>query len=147
MLAEYGGVEDPVVLAAALLHDTVEDTETSLEEMEAKLGPEGRRVVAEVSDDKSLPAAERKRLQVLHTAEASDRAKLIKMADKICNAVDLVHSPPVGWTLRRQADYLDWTARVVACCRGLNEGIERLYDEVLAQATAAVKEREKSVSS
>lgn len=143
VLAEFGGVGDGTILAAAVLHDTVEDTQTSLEEIEHEFGPQVRRLVAEVTDDKSLPAAERKRLQVIHTAGASAGAKLVKLADKICNVIDLVHSPPVGWSVERQRDYLEWTARVVAGCRGVNEALEQLYDEAAVHARAVVGARER----
>ena len=138
ILAEDGGVTDAVTLAGALLHDTVEDTETSFEEIEAEFGPAVRQVVAEVTDDKGLSRAERKRLQVERTPVASDRAKLIKLGDKISNLVDLVHAPPVGWTRDRQVDYLNWTLQVVAGCRGVNPALDALYDRVFRESRAAL---------
>jgi guanosine-3',5'-bis(diphosphate) 3'-pyrophosphohydrolase len=138
VLAEVGGVIDPVTLAGALLHDTVEDTETTLEEIEAEFGAEVRRLVAEVTDDKSLPRSERKRLQVERTPVASDRAKLVKMGDKICNLTDLVHAPPVGWSRERQVDYLNWTLQVAAGCRGVNPALDELYDRVFRESRAAL---------
>lgn len=138
VLAESGGVEDPITLAGALLHDTVEDTETTLEEIEAAFGPEVRHVVAEVTDDMSLPRSERKRLQVEHTAVSSFRAKLIKMGDKICNLTDLVQAPPVGWTRERQVDYLNWTLQVAAACRGVNPELDALYERVFRESLAAL---------
>lgn len=83
---------------AAILHDTVEDTETTLEELEEHFGAEVRKIVAECSDDKSLPKQERKRLQIEHAASASKRAKLVKLADKLYNLRDLERSTPSGWT-------------------------------------------------
>ena len=81
-------------LCAALLHDTVEDTDTTQAELEAKFGTEIASIVAEVTDDKSLPKAERKRAQIEHAAHISKKAKLVKLADKICNLRDVAHSPP-----------------------------------------------------
>jgi hypothetical protein len=94
---------DPVVLCAALLHDTVEDTGTTPNEIEARFGLAVRDVVLEVTDDKRLPKAERKRRQVIHAAGASQPARLVKLADKICNLRDVAASPPVGW------DSADWS--------------------------------------
>lgn len=92
-----------------------------------------------MTDDKSLPKAERKRLQVERTAHISDRAKLIKVADKTCNVRDIAHSPPHGWDAKRRSEYLEWASRVVDGCRGTNENLERYFDETLARATEAAR--------
>src|SRR5687768_7794747 len=105
ILANEGGVTDTAVLVAALLHDTVEDTETTIEEIEARFGPEVAGIVAEVTDDKSLEPAERKRLQVVKAASKSDGAKLVKLADKTCNLRDLGATPPVEWSPERRRQY------------------------------------------
>ena len=132
ILAGIGNVRDPVTLQAAALHDTLEDTETSPEELEGAFGSDVRRVVAEVTDDKSLPKLRRKELQIQHAPHLSERAKMIKIADKISNLRSIMRTPPVDWSLTRKAEYLEWTERVVAGCRGCNEPLERHYDEVLA---------------
>ena len=138
VLATVGGVTDVTILVAAILHDTIEDTQTSAAEIEAHFGREVRLLVEEVTDDKSLPRAERKRLQVEHAPHASSRAKLIKLADKICNVRDVTHTPPADWSAERRREYLEWTERVVAGCRGCNPALERQYDEVLRQGRLAV---------
>ena len=94
VLASEGGVIDPDVLCAALLHDTIEDTETTAEELRRAFGESVTAIVLEVTDDKSLPKAERKRLQVEHAKHASPQAKIVKLADKICNLRDILASPP-----------------------------------------------------
>ncbi len=131
VLTTIGQVDDVAVLQAAILHDTVEDTETSFEELEALFGKDVRQLVEEVTDDKALEKSERKRLQVEHTKHISDRAKLIKLADKICNVGDVTHDPPAKWPLERRVDYLDWTEQVVAGCRGVNAALEAHYDELI----------------
>ncbi len=136
LLAQVGGVEDVVTLVAAVLHDTIEDTETTPEEIEGRFGREVRIVVEEVTDDKSLPKAERKRLQIERAPHASPRAKQIKIADKICNVLDITHRPPATWPAVRRREYLDWTERVVAGCRGANPVLERRYEIVLREARA-----------
>lgn len=128
ILANEGGIEDPVTLFAALLHDTIEDTATTWEELEAAFGVEVTSVVLEVSDDTSLPAAERKRLQVKHAPSVSERAKLVKIADKIANLRDLSHRPPAGWKLSRKQDYFDWAKAVVDGLRGINPRLEAAFD-------------------
>ena len=138
ILVRVGGVDDPVTVRAALLHDVVEDTDATLDEIEAEFGPEVRAVVAEVSDDKSLPKQERKRLQVLHAPGLSVRAKHVKLGDKICNVTDLVHDPPRGWDETRLREYLDWTEQVVAGCRDASPALGAHYDEVLAYARTKV---------
>jgi GTP diphosphokinase / guanosine-3',5'-bis(diphosphate) 3'-diphosphatase len=134
ILARIGGVDDVVVLQAALLHDTVEDTQTSPDELEREFGSAVRKLVEEVTDDKSLPKLERKRLQIEHAPQLSPRAKLIKLADKICNVRDVMHSPPKDWDERRRVEYFDWAAKVVAGCRGTNRALERHFDALLREA-------------
>lgn len=132
LLATVGGVTDLAVLIAAVLHDTLEDTETAPAELEERFGPEVRALVEQMTDDKSLPKAERKRLQVEHAPQVSAKAKLIKLADKIANVRDVGTTPPSGWSLDRRREYLDWTQAVLAGCRGVNAGLEACYDEALA---------------
>ena len=134
------GVVDPEVLAAALLHDTVEDTIATPEEIEAEFGLRVRTLVEAVTDDQSLRSRERKRLQVVHAPGLDPDAKLIKIADKTCNARDVGHSPAAGWSLERRREYLDWTEHVVAGCRGVNAALEAHYDEVVASARARLAE-------
>ena len=136
VLADVGYVSDRVTLLGAILHDTVEDTETTFGEIEHAFGPEVRRVVEEVTDDKRLPKAERKQLQVEHAAHISDSAKLVKLADKICNVLDVAQSPPADWSVARRLEYLEWSERVVAGCRGVNEVLERHFDDVLSKGRA-----------
>ena len=113
ILGSEGEVTDPVTIAAALLHDTVEDTETTPAELESVFGREVAQVVAEVTDDKSLPRTDRKRLQIEHAGHLSERAKLVKLADKIANIRDVAASPPSDWSLERRREYFDWAKRVV----------------------------------
>jgi GTP diphosphokinase / guanosine-3',5'-bis(diphosphate) 3'-diphosphatase len=138
-LASIGGVVDTTTLVAALLHDTIEDTTASPDELEARFGAEVRRLVEEVTDDKRLGTAERKRLQVEHTAALSTAAKQIKLGDKLCNVRDVVENPPSGWGTERRLAYLDWAAAVVDGCRGANERLERRFDHVLSHGRAALK--------
>ncbi|MEA3274878.1 MAG: HD domain-containing protein [Pseudomonadota bacterium] len=128
VLCDEAGVTDTDILCAALLHDTVEDTDTTPQELEAEFGPAVRRIVMEVTDDKTLPKAERKRLQIAHAAGASYAAKLVKLADKICNLRDVDQSPPVEWDLARRQAYFDWAREVVAQIRGTQPRLEALFD-------------------
>jgi guanosine-3',5'-bis(diphosphate) 3'-pyrophosphohydrolase len=127
------------VLSAAILHDTVEDTSVTLEEIEATFGPRIRDLVAALTDDKNLPKEERKRLQVVHAPGLDPDAKVIKIADKTSNALDVGLLPPTGWSAQRRREYLAWSERVVAGCRGVNAALEARYDEVLAEARARVE--------
>ncbi len=128
ILANEGGIDDPVVLFAALLHDTIEDTATTWEELEAEFGAEVTGVVLEVSDDTSLSTAERKRLQIERAPIVSGRAKLVKLADKVANLRDLSHRPPAGWPLARKQAYFDWAKAVVDGLRGVNPPLEAAFD-------------------
>jgi guanosine-3',5'-bis(diphosphate) 3'-pyrophosphohydrolase len=133
VLAEEGGVEDVEVLAAALLHDTIEDTATTSEELRAAFGERIAGVVLEVTDDKSLEKAERKRLQVEHAAALSREAKLVKLADKICNLRDVAERPPANWDLGRRREYFDWAKQVVDRLRGAHARLEAAFDGAYAR--------------
>lgn len=130
-LWETGGVRDPTTLISAVLHDTLEDTLTTPQEINDLFGYEILSVVLEVTDDKSLPKMVRKQLQIEHAPQISFRAKLIKLADKTCNLYDLIYSPPRAWSLSRRKNYLLWTEKVVAGMRGTNQALELKYDEIL----------------
>lgn len=134
ILWDVGNVRDRTTLVAALLHDTVEDTDTTLEEVRRAFGDAVADVVREVTDDKVLPKARRKQLQVEHAASASAAAKLIKLADKIHNVAEIGLDPPEGWSPSRREAYLDWAAAVVAGLRGVSPALERAFDEALLVA-------------
>jgi GTP diphosphokinase / guanosine-3',5'-bis(diphosphate) 3'-diphosphatase len=133
VLANEGGIEDKTVLVAALLHDTVEDTETSPAELTDLFGQEVAEIVAEVTDDKSLPKAERKRLQIEHSPHMSERARLVKLADKICNLRDIAANPPATWTVERKREYFDWANAVVDGLRGVHPVLEDVFDRAYAE--------------
>lgn len=128
VLCREGKVCDADVICGALLHDTLEDTDTTAEELEARFGEHVRAIVEQVSDDKSLPKQERKRLQIVHAAGISDAAKLVKLADKICNLRDVADNPPSGWGLARRQDYFDWAKEVVDRLRGVHPWLEAAFD-------------------
>lgn len=130
------GLRDPATLQAAALHDVVEDTGTTLEEIEAVFGREVRDLVDEVTDDKTLPRDERKRLQVEHAPETSPKATLVKLADKVANARDVGHRPAADWSRERRLDYLAWAARVVQQLPEVSPELRRLFQTVHDEAAS-----------
>ena len=132
-LWKVGDIRDEALLVAAILHDTIEDTDTTKEEIEKEFGEEVLKLVLEVTDDKSLPKQTRKQLQIEHAPHKSERAKLLKIADKINNIRDIITSPPENWSLERRQEYLLWSERIVSGLRGVNPQLEELYDEMLAE--------------
>ncbi|XP_037092505.1 guanosine-3',5'-bis(diphosphate) 3'-pyrophosphohydrolase MESH1-like [Pollicipes pollicipes] len=136
ILMDEGDVTDIEVLQAAILHDTVEDTDTTLDEIQDVFGEKVRSIVAEVTDDKTLPKAERKRQQVLHAPTRSHQAKLVKLADKLYNLRDLTRATPAGWDQPRVEEYFQWAAQVVDGVRGTNKALEAKLDEVFRQQKA-----------
>jgi guanosine-3',5'-bis(diphosphate) 3'-pyrophosphohydrolase len=133
LLASVGGVTGVTTLLAALLHDTVEDTDVTPAELVARFGQPVADVVAEVTDDKALPSPRRKELQVEHAPHLSRAAQQVKLADKICNITSVATAPPPDWPHARRVGYLDWAERVVAGLRGCNPALEALFDERLAE--------------
>ncbi len=130
VLWDEGEVRDPMVIAAALLHDTLEDTETSWQELRGEFGEEIADIVLEVTDTKWIKKELRKRLQVAKAKHSSVQARLVKLADKICNVRDLGTRAPTGWSLERKRQYYDWAKEVVDRLRGTHEELERRFDEV-----------------
>jgi guanosine-3',5'-bis(diphosphate) 3'-pyrophosphohydrolase len=137
-LLTAAGVASVPVLMAAALHDTIEDTATTYEELAARFGPEVAGMVREVSDDPALTKAEQRRRQEIGAAGLTYGARLIRLADKISNVRDLVCDPPPHWSPRLTRDYLEWTRRVVDRCRGTDAALERAYDEAYERARASL---------
>lgn len=133
VLANEGGITDVVVLSAAVLHDTIEDTNTTAEELTAIFGSKITATVLDVTDDKALDKHVRKQRQIEHAPHISKEAKLVKLADKICNLRDILASPPADWSPERKQGYFDWTAKVVAGVRGVHPELEAVFDELLAR--------------
>ena len=134
LLAQATHGNDVVLVMGGLLHDTLEDTETSYGELVQHFGEALAVLVQEVTDDKSLPKAERKRLQVETTPHKSHRAKLLKMADKTSNLRALAVEPPTGWTEQRLREYVVWSEDVMRSCRGLNAALEAEYEAAYREA-------------
>lgn len=133
VLANEGGITDPVVLCGALLHDTIEDTNTTADELRTEFGDEITDVVLDVTDDKGIrDKARRKQLQIEHAPHISPKAKLVKLADKICNLRDIAASPPSDWSRERKTEYFVWASRVVAGVRGTHPTLESVFDQAYA---------------
>lgn len=128
LLAAHTDGKDGDLLAAGALHDTIEDTGTKYEELKKEFGQNVADIVQECTDDKSLPKAERKRLQALNAPHKSDSAKMVKMADKISNLRSILDSPPPDWSMDRKKEYFNWAKSVVDGCRGVNAGLESEFD-------------------
>ncbi len=134
------GETDAALLAAALLHDTIEDTKTSDKEILERFGQEVLNIVKEVTDDKKLSKYERKQAQIDHAPHLSRSAKLLKLADKTCNVQDIIKRPPGGWSVKRKMQYLDWAEAVVNGMRNTNEELENLFDEYVAKGRRVLNE-------
>lgn len=139
LLVNVGKVEDDNTLIAALLHDTVEDTDATREEIAEMFGKKVASIVMEVTDDKSLPKAERKQAQVEHAPHLSDEAKQLKICDKISNIRDVMENPPDGWSKERCLEYVEWGERVFAGLRGVNENLEKYFEKLVAEAKNKIK--------
>ncbi len=136
-LIETGGETNIDLLMAAVLHDTIEDTQTTPAELEEHFGATVLNLVLEVTDDKNLTKEERKKLQVLHASHKSPLAKKLKLADKICNVYDILHHPPGNWSVERKLNYLTWAENVLEGLKGANS----LLEDELAQLIRQGRER------
>jgi (p)ppGpp synthase/HD superfamily hydrolase len=127
------------VTIAALLHDAIEDQDVKVETIAKEFGQRVADIVLELTDDKSLPKAERKRLQVEHAPHKSREAKLVKLADKISNIRAVADSPAPDWTAERKLEYVQWARDVVAGLRGTSPSLESQFDEVAARADGSLR--------
>jgi len=130
VLVHEGGVTDLPTIVAAMLHDTVEDTDATPEEIELVFGVDVRVIVEEVTDDKSLGRQACKQHQIDKAPFLSDEARAVKLADKICNLRDIASNPPAGWPLARRQAYFDWAKQVIDGLRGAHPTLEAVFDEV-----------------
>jgi guanosine-3',5'-bis(diphosphate) 3'-pyrophosphohydrolase len=133
VLVNEAGVTEPAVLAAAVLHDTIEDTDTQCEELDAAFGSMIRMIVLEVTDDTTTRRQERKDAQIKAAPHLSREAKLVKLADKICNLRDVADSAPANWSLERRQEYYDWAKQVVDGLRGVHPRLEAIFDQTYAR--------------
>ena len=139
-LAHVGKVTDDNILIAAALHDVVEDTAIKPEEIAQKFGAKVARIVAEVTDDKSLPKPTRKQKQIEHAPHLSTEAKHIKLADKISNIREVGVDPGEGWDKQRRLDYVAWGESVInAGLRGVNADLEKLFDQTVMQTRTLIE--------
>ncbi len=141
VLVKDGNVKDLDLLIAAILHDTLEDTKTTFEELTDKFGASVSAIVQEVTDDKTLTKNERKLLQIERARNLSPQSKQLRIADKICNVCDVAMQPPVDWSFERQKDYLDWSEKVVKNCLGVNLALELEYYKTLSEAREILGQR------
>lgn len=134
LISSVGKVNDYEILMAAVLHDTVEDTETTAAELTELFGKNVCQMVLEVTDDKSLPKKERKQLQIEHAPHLSVGAKHVKLCDKISNVTDVLNNPPEDWSDERKTEYIVWAGKVVEGLRGVNKNLEDYFDKIIASA-------------
>jgi guanosine-3',5'-bis(diphosphate) 3'-pyrophosphohydrolase len=138
-LSDVGKVEDEDILIAALLHDTIEDTETTREEIVTIFGDSVASLVCECTDDKILPKLERKRLQIENAPKKSSGAKQIKIADKTCNLRSILIDPPADWSIHRQFEYFQWAEKVIAGLLGVNQKLDQEVCALLQQGLDKLK--------
>ena len=119
------------LVIAALLHDTIEDAGVTEEELAERFGADVAHLVAEITDDKSLPKQERKRLQIVNAPKKSVRAQTIKLADKISNLRAILSSPPIEWTDQRKTEYFDWARQVVDGLSAPNPVLKAEFEKTL----------------
>jgi (p)ppGpp synthase/HD superfamily hydrolase len=129
---------DTNLIQAALLHDTIEDTKTTREDLIDHFGSDVANLVVEMTDDKLLAKEERKRLQIENAPKKSERAQVIKLADKISNLRSILSSPPTDWDLQRQREYFTWAERVVGGLTKPNAILKAEFERTVKQFDDAV---------
>jgi (p)ppGpp synthase/HD superfamily hydrolase len=130
---------DSNLVAAALLHDVIEDTGVTAPELTERFGQDVAALVLEVTDDKSLPQKDRKRLQVENAPKKSVRAQMIKLADKISNLRSILSSPPTDWDARRKREYIEWARRVVDGLKSPNPLLKAEFDRTFRELDQTVR--------
>jgi (p)ppGpp synthase/HD superfamily hydrolase len=133
LVTEATNGTEPNVTIAALLHDAIEDQNVGADVIASGFGQDVANIVLEVTDDKSLPKAERKRRQVESASKKSREAKLIKLADKTSNLRAVANSPAPDWSIERRREYVEWAKSVVAGIRGTSPWLEKQFDVAAEQ--------------
>lgn len=129
LLAENGEAQNENLLIAAILHDVIEDTDATATDLKMMFGETICNLVLECTDDKNLPSWERKQFQINYAPKASLNAKKLKLADKICNVLDIREDPPTGWSVERKLAYLQWSKAVYAGLKGVNPNLDSLFEQ------------------
>jgi (p)ppGpp synthase/HD superfamily hydrolase len=140
LVSKATGGDDTNLIIAALLHDAIEDQDISRATIEQQFGDDVAGLVQEVTDDKSLPDALRKRVQVQEAHKKSTRAKILKLADKISNVRSIAIDPP-DWPTERLIGYVQWGRDVVTGLRGASQDLETLFDQTAAEAERRIEGR------
>lgn len=138
LVASATGGEDVNLIAAAYLHDTLEDTATTFDELVEQFNDDIARLVSEMTDNKSLPKQRRKELQVENASKKSKRAQVIKLADKISNLRSLAASPPADWEADRREEYVNWARAVCGQLKGNNAWLDEQFEKAAAEARASI---------
>ena len=133
ILSEIGSIEDPEILSAALLHDTLEDTDTSAHELDKNFGSRVRIIVEELTDNDMLTFSQRKQMQIDNAPYLSKDATLVRIADKISNVSDVIENPPPEWNQKRCNKYVDWAEAVMNNCQKVNQDLENHFFELLTK--------------
>ena len=133
ILSEIGSIEDPEILSAALLHDTLEDTDTSAHELDKNFGSRVRIIVEELTDNDMLTFSQRKQMQIDNAPYLSKDATLVRIADKISNVSDVIENPPPEWNQKRCNKYVDWAEAVMNNCQKINQDLENHFFELLTE--------------
>ena len=133
ILAEIGSIEDLEILSAALLHDTLEDTDTSAHELDKIFGSRVRIIVEELTDNDMLTFSQRKQMQIDNAPYLSKDATLVRIADKISNVSDVIENPPPEWNQKRCNKYVDWAEAVMNNCQKVNQDLENHFFELLTK--------------
>jgi len=131
IISIVGKIQDPEILAAALLHDTIEDTETTSQELMDNFGERVSKMVLEVTDDKNLSKIVRKQKQIEDANKLSMGAALIKLGDKISNVTDITNTPPINWNIKRRLEYFDWAEKVINNCPKVNKELENYFADLI----------------
>jgi len=131
IISEIGKIDDPIIISSAILHDVIEDTETSEEEIEKEFGNNIASIVKELTDNINFEKQKRKKLQIKKAPFLSREATIIRIADKIANIEDITSSPPIGWSYERKEEYLEWAEKVVKACKNVNNDLKNYFFEKL----------------
>ncbi len=134
IISEVGKIDDPIIIASAILHDVIEDTETTSDEIEKEFGNNIASIVEELTDNQNFEKQKRKKIQIKNAPFLSKEATIIRIADKIENIEDITISPPIGWSYERKEEYLEWAEKVVRACKNVNSELKDYFFEKLKKA-------------
>ncbi|EFO18322.1 hypothetical protein LOAG_10172 [Loa loa] len=131
ILTSEGQITDTTTIIAAILHDIVEHTKTTDEEIRKMFGDEIADIVKECTMVRSMKREARMKSELEKASKLSHKAKLVQLADKLNNIRDIERGTPLGWTKQHVTEYIIFAKDLLSKIRGIHGPLESALDDII----------------